>query len=66
MEVAESSQPEARWEEYVKQLDHIADLDVNTDFTAYALEGLGSGISVSQRQSQPSQKYFLSLHELPS
>ena len=42
VEVAESSQPEARWEEYVKQLDHIADLDVNTDFTAYALEGLGS------------------------
>ena len=58
VEVAESSQPEARWEEYVKQLDRIADLDVNTDFTAYALEGLGSGISVSQRQSQPSQKYF--------
>ena len=58
VEVAESNDPEVRWEEYVKQLDRMADLDVNTDYTAYALEGLGSGISVSQRQSQPSQKYF--------
>jgi len=58
VEVAESNEPEVRWEEYVKQLDRMADLDVNTDYTAYALEGLGSGISVSQRQSQPSQKYF--------
>ena len=58
VEVAESNEPEVRWEEYVKQLDRMADLEVNTDYTAYALEGLGSGISVSQRQSQPSQKYF--------
>ena len=58
VEVAESNELEVRWEEYVKQLDRMADLDVNTDYTAYALEGLGSGISVSQRQSQPSQKYF--------
>ena len=58
VEVAESNEPEVRWEEYVKQLDRMADLDVNTDYTAYALEGLGSGTSVSQRQSQPSQKYF--------
>ena len=58
VEVADSNEPEVRWEEYVKQLDRMADLDVNTDYTAYALEGLGSGISVSQRQSQPSQKYF--------
>lgn len=46
------------WPTYVAAIEGIDDLATNTDYTAYALEGMGNGTSVSSRQSQPSHKYF--------
>lgn len=47
-----------KWETYAHWLPQIDNLETDTLFTAYALEGLGYNISVSERQAQPSQKYF--------
>lgn len=38
--------------------DSLASLQENTLYTAYALEGMGNGISVSQRQAQLSRNYI--------
>ena len=60
MDAAQSTEEdEVRWPIYVTSIETIDDLATNTDYTAYALEGMGNGTSVSWRQSQPSQKYFL-------
>lgn len=45
-----------RWPDYVAALENIDDLETNTIYTAYALEGMGG--SVSWRQAQASHKYF--------
>ncbi|MBR1838363.1 MAG: beta-N-acetylglucosaminidase domain-containing protein [Bacteroidaceae bacterium] len=59
MNVAQASTPvEERWPEYIKAIEDIAALETNTAFTAFALEGMGSSISVSSRQAQASHKYF--------
>ena len=47
-----------KWEQYVKALHSLDELSTNEAYIAYALEGMGSGISVSQRVSQPSERYF--------
>ncbi len=57
--VQSAEEDEVRWPIYVSAIEGIDDLATNTEYTAYALEGMGNGTSVSQRQSQPSQKYFL-------
>ena len=49
---------EGKWEQYVKALHSLDDLSTNEAYIAYALEGMGSGISVSQRVCQPSERYF--------
>ena len=57
MDAAQSTDAVAeRWPGYVSALENIADIDVNTIYTAYALEGMGG--SVSWRQAQTSHKYF--------
>lgn len=57
MDAAQSqAEIEERWTGYVAALEEIADIDVNTIYTAYALEGMGG--SVSWRQAQTSQKNF--------
>lgn len=53
--------PEAHNENWlaVKEVsDSLYSLDNNTLYTAYALEGMGNGISVSKRQAQLSRKYL--------
>lgn len=45
-----------RWASYVSGMPSISLLDTDTAFTAYALEGMGYGVSVSQRQAQASEK----------
>ena len=57
--VVQDTENDAKWDEYLKVVTGYEDIETNTDYTAYALEGMGSGISVSQRQAQPSEKYFL-------
>ena len=47
-----------KWEGYLKETKHIAALDTAERYKAYALEGMGNGISVSVRPAQPSQKYL--------
>ncbi len=47
-----------KWERYLAALGQLEELSTNEDYIAYALEGMGSGISVSQRTSQPSHLYF--------
>lgn len=54
----EGDQPEKQWEDYLEALQGISDLAGSTDYTAYALEGMGNGISVSQRQALVSQLYI--------
>lgn len=49
---------DGKWERYLGALKQLEELSTNEDFIAYALEGMGSGISVSQRISQPSHLYF--------
>lgn len=47
-----------KWATYVQQVPAIENLETDSRFTAAALEGMGSGISVSHRQAQASHKYF--------
>jgi len=49
---------EDKWQQYVGSLNLLDDISTNDDYVAYALEGMGSGISVSSRISQPSHRYF--------
>ena len=55
--VADSNDPNI-WDNYLEAAKHITALDTAEMFKAYALEGMGNGISVSVRPSQPSQKYL--------
>lgn len=58
MTSAESTEKLQQWQHYVQAVERIASLDTAQAFTAYALEGLGHGISVSQRQCAASAKHF--------
>lgn len=59
MDAAEGSEDLLeRWPGYVTALNMIPDLETNTAYTAYALEGMGQWVSVSARQAQASHKYF--------
>ena len=57
-QAATTTDQEEKWKNYVRQLRPIAELENNESFTAFALEGMGSGINVSRRQSQPSNKFL--------
>lgn len=50
-----------RWASYAAGMPYISLLETDTAFTAYALEGKGYGISVSERQAQTSHKYLYPL-----
>lgn len=58
IEVNKAQDRATKWEKYVQASHTIASLDTDEAFTAYALEGLGHGISVSKRQCAPAAKYF--------
>ena len=47
-----------KWDSYLIETKHIEALDTAEMYKAYALEGMGNGISVSVRPAQPSQKYL--------
>lgn len=47
-----------KWNLYVPQITNIKDLETTETYKAYALEGMGSWISVSERPSQPSELYL--------
>ena len=44
------------WQKFETQMAKANELDTKEEYLAYALEGMGTGISVSVRPSQPSQK----------
>ena len=56
--VVQSADDDSKWDEYVKVLPDFDDIETNTIYTAYALEGMGSSVVRSQRQAQPSDKYL--------
>lgn len=59
LDVASSSDElPQRWDRYMQALAQYDALRTDTLYTAYALEGMGNGISVSQRQAQPAQRYL--------
>ena len=51
-------QEEANWLLVKEVSDSLSALEKSTLYTAYALEGMGNGISVSERQAQLSRKYL--------
>lgn len=53
-----SNADNAKWETFVPELKNINALETSEHYTAFALEGMGNSISVSQRQSQPSELYL--------
>ena len=50
---------EQTWEKYIAEVTQVNALSTAEDYKAYALEGMGSNISVSVRPSQPSERYLL-------
>ena len=62
LRLIESSQTtgekESRWDGFISANKEIEAIQTDTKYKAYALEGMGSSISVSQRVSQPSELYF--------
>lgn len=56
---AEESTDNARWEAYLAELQRVNALSTAEEFKAYALEGMGNSISVSERPSQPSELYLI-------
>ena len=47
-----------KWDLYVEEVDKIDSLQIAEEYKAYALEGMGNGISVSVRPAAPAQRYF--------
>ena len=59
--ILDASSPEqhlGNWAAVKEVCDSLEALDRSTLYTAYALEGMGNGISVSERQAQLSRKYL--------
>lgn len=48
----------AQWSTYVPQVKLVDELSTAEEYKAYALEGMGNWISVSERPSQPSELYL--------
>ena len=53
-----SSENDANWPLVKEVVDSLSALENSNLYTAYALEGMGNGISVSERQAQLSRRYF--------
>ena len=51
-------QAEGKWEKFVPHVTAVESLDSDPTYTAFALEGMGSWISVSQRQAQPAELHL--------
>lgn len=59
LQVAESEEDlNTRWQQYLALNEQVRDLKTNGEYTVYALEGMGNGISTSSRQAQLSQLYL--------
>lgn len=56
---ATEGQDDSRWTSYLAELKHINELSTAEEFKAYALEGMGSGISTSVRIAQTSETVLL-------
>lgn len=56
---ADNSTEKERWENYISELQRVKSLSTAEEYKAYALEGMGNGISVSERPSQPSELYLI-------
>lgn len=50
-----------RWEDYLKGVEMVDALGNNEDFKVYALEGMGTGVSVSSHVAKPANQYLLPL-----
>lgn len=57
---ASDSKDDAVWTSYLEDLSDAQALSTAEEYKAYALEGMGTSISVSERPSQPSNLYLLS------
>lgn len=55
---ADGGKGDERWTNYLAQLATVNGLSTEEAYKAYALEGMGNSISVSERPSQPSQLYL--------
>lgn len=55
---AMDKEEEGKWDRFVHEIDQVDSLDLKEEYKAYALEGMGNGISVSVRPAAPSQKYL--------
>lgn len=53
-----AKEKKSQWKNVKEVCDSLEALESSTLYTAYALEGMGNGISVSQRQAQLSQNYW--------
>ena len=53
----EEEAPE-KWSKYINAAMKVDSLTIKNEYVAYALEGMGSGINVSSRVSQPAERYF--------
>ena len=59
MKAAEMSNDEAgKWEKYIPEVGHINGFATEEQYKAYALEGMGSSISVSVRPAEASNTYL--------
>jgi len=56
---SDTSSDDARWTAYLGELKAVDSLSTAEEYIAYALEGMGSGISISSRPSQPSNLRLL-------
>lgn len=54
-----NSKDDSQWTQYLTDLTAVNALSTAEEYKAYALEGMGSSISVSERPSQPSNLYLL-------
>lgn len=59
--ISRSNDNATRWESYARTVALLDSIETDSLYTAFALEGMGNHISVSQRQSQPSQTYLYPL-----
>ena len=59
--ITRSGDAASRWDNYARNLALLDSIETDSLYTAFALEGMGHSISVSQRQSQPAQTYLYPL-----
>lgn len=56
---ASDSKEDSRWTSFLAASGGVDSLSTAEKYKAYALEGMGNGISVSERPSQPANRYLI-------